>query len=58
MATTEPIKEKHPTAQTTIEAIMQAVRVRGPHALTEPENIERLHSSGKRSKNIAATQVF
>lgn len=42
MATTEPIKEKHPTAQTTIEAIMQAVRVRGPHALTEPENIERL----------------
>jgi hypothetical protein len=35
-------KEGHPTPQTTIEAIICAVRERGVAALKEPANIERL----------------
>jgi hypothetical protein len=31
-----------PTPQTTIEAVLYCVRERGPNALHEPENIERL----------------
>jgi hypothetical protein len=37
------IKPKpRPTPQTTIEAILYCVRERGPNALHEPENVERL----------------
>jgi hypothetical protein len=38
--TTEP--RSRPTPRTTIEAIMWCVRERGPQALHEPANIERL----------------
>jgi len=39
----DPITQARPTPQTTIEAIMFCVRERGPPALHEPANIERLN---------------
>jgi hypothetical protein len=38
----QPLSDRCATPQTTIEAIMYTVRVRGAPALTEPANIERL----------------
>jgi hypothetical protein len=40
--TAAPKPEKRATPRTTIEAIMWSVRERGPQALHEPANIERL----------------
>jgi hypothetical protein len=37
-----PTNRSRPTPRSTIEAIMWCVRERGPHALHEPGNIERL----------------
>jgi hypothetical protein len=43
----------HATPQTTIEAIMWCVRERGPQALHEPPNLERL----RRCNAEAITQI-
>jgi hypothetical protein len=40
--TVAPKPGKRPTPRTTIEAIMWCIRERGPQALHEPANIERL----------------
>jgi hypothetical protein len=42
----QELNECHPTSQTVIEAIMHCVRERGPAALEEPANIERLTRCG------------
>jgi hypothetical protein len=39
-----------PTPQTTIEAILYCVRDRGPAALREPANIERLSRSDRAAR--------
>jgi len=38
----QPGSRNHPTPQVTVEAILYCVRERGPGALREPNNIERL----------------
>jgi hypothetical protein len=46
-------KTSVPTPQVTIEAILHCVRERGPSALKEPANVERL----RRCDNAARRQV-
>jgi hypothetical protein len=42
--------KRHPTPQSTVEAIMYCVRERGLGALKEPSNIERLYRCDDRAK--------
>lgn len=52
-AARQPERRPRPTPETVVEAIMYCVRTRGPEALDEPENQERL----RRCDNAALAEI-